>query len=112
MALRVVATNSRSYRTGTFLLFSNSNVESWSSVESLQWMSITYNDHLLAIRSPERLGPPDLPRVPLHLEVFMTFRSAEPKCFRIVSNKHSPMAWVDVTRAKVTLFDTHRRWVE
>lgn len=70
-------------------------------------MSITYNDHLLAIRSPERLGPPNLPRVPLHLEVFMTFRSAEPECFRIVSNKHSSMAWVDVTRAEITLFDTH-----
>lgn len=36
MALSVVATSSRSYRTGTFLRFSNSNVESCSVSTALQ----------------------------------------------------------------------------
>ena len=67
----------------------------------------THNDHLLAIRPPKRLRPPNLPRVPLHFEVFMTFRPAKPETFGIVTDKHIAVAWVDICGAKVTLFDTH-----
>lgn len=68
---------------------------------------MTHDDHLLAVGPPERLGPPDLPRVPLHLEVLVAFRPAETEGLCVVSHKHRPVARVDVARAKVALFDTH-----
>lgn len=111
----MVATNSRSYRTGTFLRFSNSNVESCdvsSSALSRYAVRIkkgegTHDDHLFTIRPPERLGPPNLPWVPLHFKVFVTFRTAESERLGIVSDKHGTVSWVDIARAKVALFDTH-----
>jgi hypothetical protein len=68
----------------------------------------TYNDHLFTVRSPECLGPPNLSGVPLHFKVFMTFRSTESECFRVVTDKHGTVTGVNIARAKVALFDTHR----
>ena len=71
-------------------------------------MYTTHDDHLLSICPSERLCPSDLSRVSLHFEVFVTFRRAESKALCVVSDKHGTMAWVDVDRTKVTLFDSHR----
>lgn len=70
-------------------------------------MEGTHNDHLLAVCTPESFRPPDLPGVPLHLEVFMTFGTAESECLGIITDKHGSMSWVDIARAEVALFDTH-----
>jgi hypothetical protein len=130
MASSVVATSSRSYLTGTFLRFSNSNVESyvcqqelystqtglhdWARPRANQLSSPrqrpTHNDHLLAVCPPERFRPSDLSRVPLHLEVFVTFRGAKPKRLGIVPDKHGAVSGVDVARAKVAFLDTHGGW--
>ena len=73
----------------------------------------THNDHLLPICPPESLCPPNLSGIPLHLEILMTFRSTEPETLRIIPHEHRTMAWVDVDRAEVALFNTHggRVWV-
>jgi hypothetical protein len=67
----------------------------------------TYDDHLFTICPSESLSPPDLSGVPLHFKVFVTFRSTESECFRIVTDKHGTVSWVDIARAEITLFDTH-----
>lgn len=67
----------------------------------------THHDHLLAVRPSEGLCPPDLSRVPLHLEVFVALARTEPEAFCVVSDKHCPVAGVHVDRAEVALFDSH-----
>lgn len=70
-------------------------------------MERTHNDHLFTVCPPERFSPPDLPWVPLHFKVFMTFRTTESKRLGIVSDKHGTVSWVDIARAEIALFDTH-----
>jgi hypothetical protein len=99
IAFNVVATNSREYRTGTLRRFSNSNVESYergkkkkkkgqSTVSLHCGEGCTDDSHLLASCFPERLGPPDFSRIPLHLEVLVTFGGTETESFSVVTDKH------------------------
>ena len=37
----------------------------------------------------------------------MTFRSTESERLGIVTDEHRSVAWVDIARAEITLFDTH-----
>lgn len=71
------------------------------------YCSLTHDNHLLSICPPERLCPSNLSRVPLHLEILMTFGPAKSEAFRIVSDEHVSISGVDISRAEVTLFDTH-----
>jgi hypothetical protein len=67
----------------------------------------THDHHLFAIRPSKRFGPSNLSRVPLHLEVFVTFGRAKPKSFCVVANEHGAMTRVGIDGTKVALFDTH-----
>lgn len=67
----------------------------------------THDDHFLSVCSSKGFCPSNLSRVSLHLEVFVALGGTESETFRIVSHKHGTMTWVDIDRAKVTLFDTH-----
>jgi hypothetical protein len=68
IALRVVVTNSRSYRTGTFLRFSKSIVESCEFLQVIygRRQETTHDGHFLARCFPESLRPSHFSRVPLH----------------------------------------------
>jgi hypothetical protein len=72
---------------------------------------LAHNDHLFPICSPKRLGPPNFSRISLHLEVFVTFRSAESETLGVISDEHGTMSWVDVDGAEIALFDTHIEWM-
>lgn len=50
---------------------------------------------LLARRFPERLRPTKLSRVPLHVEVLPTFRTAEPKLLGVVPYEYGAVTGVD-----------------
>lgn len=67
---------------GTLRRFSNSNVLSYKRKGALAFGRVgvqgkTYDDHLLARGLSESLGPSDLSRVTLHLEVLVTSDEAQ-----------------------------------
>jgi len=76
-------------------------------ISALLEIDCSINGHLLASCFAECLRPPYLARVAFHFEVLVTFGGTKTKDFGIVANKRRSVAWVDVRRAEITLFDTH-----
>jgi hypothetical protein len=52
----------------------------------------THDRHFLASRLPESFGPPNLPWVPLHLEVLVALGCAETERLGIVTDEHG--TWI------------------
>ena len=66
-------------------------------------LGTTHDGHLLPCSLPEHLGPPDLPRVPLHLEVLVALALAEDELLCVVAHEHHPATWVDGAGAEVAV---------
>lgn len=59
--------------------------------------------------SSECLGPAQLARIPLHLEVLVTFRLTKAKHLGVVADECDAFAWVAWPRAEVAGLDPGRQ---
>ncbi len=57
-------------------------------------MSIMYNSHFLSSCLTEGLGPTNLTRVSLHLEVLVTLGATETELLAIVTDKGGSVTWI------------------
>jgi hypothetical protein len=61
--------------------------------------------HFLAVRATEGLGPAELARVALHLEVGVAFAAAEAELLGVVAHKGDAFGGVAGAGAEVACFD-------
>lgn len=63
------------------------------------------DNHLLSVKRAMRLGPLQLARLALHLEVLMAFRATKSEIAGVIADETNSLGWVHRARAKVTRFD-------